>query len=184
VVSARTITTEMLFRFSGKRIDEGIATRMYMISNSMKGFLRSPIIGTGTGDTAFQLKGFDAEYYPHNHIVEVANELGVMGLALYVIMFVYGFRTMKWMGKKRWDNTSYKNAGLPILLGCLFYVAISFKMGTYAVNYMGYIFLVILVQLDYLRIKEMRAHPVNMQLVQTPVQSDLAVLEAPSIARR
>lgn len=145
------VTQDMLFRFTHRRLSEGLAVRFDMTFKAIDGFLGSPLIGTGTGDTAYQLFGYGAEGYPHNHVVEVANELGIFGLALYLIMFGYGFRVATWLGKKPWEKTDFKRIGLPLFLGFLFYVAISFKMGTYAVNYMGFIFLVLLVQLDQLR---------------------------------
>lgn len=78
-------------RFSGGSIQAGIDVRAQMVRTTIHGFLRSPVLGNGTGDTAFQLSGGDPTYegYPHNALLEISNELGVIGMAAWVTIFGY-----------------------------------------------------------------------------------------------
>ncbi|MBK9128554.1 MAG: O-antigen ligase family protein [Phycisphaerales bacterium] len=77
-------------RFSTGAIQAGLDVRAQMFRMTMHGFLRSPVLGNGTGDTSFQLTGSPTEErYPHNSLIEIANELGAIGAAAWLTIFIY-----------------------------------------------------------------------------------------------
>jgi O-antigen ligase len=130
-------------RFSGGSIQAGIDVRAQMVRTTIHGFLRSPVLGNGTGDTAFQLSGGDPTYegYPHNALLEIANELGVIGLAAWVMIFGYavivGWRFQR-VARLATPGTYFALVSAYALM--LYTLMVSFKAGGYfglASMYMG-----------------------------------------------
>ncbi len=78
-------------RFRTESFQSGFDVRAEMARIAWHGIFRSPVLGNGTGDTAFQLSGGDPTYqgYPHNALLEIWNELGVIGAAAWLTIFGY-----------------------------------------------------------------------------------------------
>ena len=51
----------------------------------------NPIFGDGLGSYAIHYNGIDERYYPHNIILEVMSELGLVGLILFVALLTMPF---------------------------------------------------------------------------------------------
>ena len=62
--------------------------RLELWSQAYDLFLESPLFGIGTGG----FSGVTAAFYPHNLFLEVAVELGVVGLALLIAVLAFGAR--------------------------------------------------------------------------------------------
>jgi O-antigen ligase len=127
-------------RFGISQIEGGILVRVYMVKTSLAGWKTAPFLGTGPGDFAAQMAGVQLIRYPHNVLIEVLNELGLIGLALYLLLLYYGFRGMKMLSLPEFEYTEYKMCSV-IVFACLLYEFIlSFKTGSYAGSNMLYFF--------------------------------------------
>ena len=63
-------------------------------------FLSSPLIGEGVGSFSFFYASIDARVYPHNFILELLSEVGVIGFLLYsllLLQILYQFKHKKMM---------------------------------------------------------------------------------------
>lgn len=128
-------------RFGISQIEEGVLVRVNMIRTSLAAWKAAPFLGMGPGDFAFQMAGVYVTRYPHNVLLEVLNELGLIGLALYLLLLYYSFRGMKMLSLPEFEYTEYKMHSV-IVFACLLYEFIlSFKTGSYAGSNMLYFFL-------------------------------------------
>jgi O-antigen ligase len=118
-------------RFGLALIQKGIADRVWMTKVSLSGWAGAPILGTGPGDFGAQMVGIKLERYPHNVILEVANELGLIGLIPYLVLLYYGFRSIKLLSRPELDGGIFKMYAV-IISGVFIYHFGSFKMGSYA----------------------------------------------------
>jgi O-antigen ligase len=111
------------------------------LSVTLENWLTNPVLGNGTGDTAYQLGGPNFEGYPHNLLLEAANELGVIGLVCMLVVFGYGIRMGFGLSRPELEGTYAKAVTVPFF-GCfLHHLLFSFKTGGYAGSYTFYFFL-------------------------------------------
>ena len=47
------------------------------------------IFGTGIGSYEIEVSGFDGRNHPHNQILEIWTELGLIGLVIYLVYFIF-----------------------------------------------------------------------------------------------
>lgn len=71
--------------------NESIELRKTRFSNAVQLWLTTPIIGAGVGGFAYFYPADQFRVYPHNMILEVLSELGVIGLLLWLGMFAVAF---------------------------------------------------------------------------------------------
>jgi len=64
--------------------------RMDFFKSSLKAFYENPILGLGIGGFSIYYSGIDRRLYPHNMILEVGSELGILGLASYFFLVTFG----------------------------------------------------------------------------------------------
>ena len=147
-IIAGILTPDLLARFSPDLVREGLNVRIYMIRETWTGFLQAPFLGNGTGDTNFQFGK------PHNHVLEVANELGLMGLVPYLLLLGFGLRAGFRLCSKRLDGTQVKEVAVPIFACFLYQILLSFKAGSYAAVYLEYFFLVLVLVIERLYLRE------------------------------
>ena len=69
--------------------DKNSVERVKQWEDSYKYFIESPVFGTGNGGFAALHKGKDIRFYPHNILVEIIVELGVVGTFLIFYIFYY-----------------------------------------------------------------------------------------------
>lgn len=77
--------------------EESTATRLRYYKYGLNEFFSNPLIGVGTGNWKIQSIGLDKEnirsyvvpYTMHNDLLEVAVELGLIGLILYSLIFYF-----------------------------------------------------------------------------------------------
>lgn len=144
------VRPEMLSRFAGGAVDSGFRVRLELADITWTGFLENPIIGNGTGDTSYQISGSGAEDYPHNHILEIANELGVFGLFAFLGLIAYGLRAAWRMSGRAYDGTDEKTVGVTAFACFVYHFLVGMKAGTYSASYLMYFFLTLTILIDRL----------------------------------
>lgn len=137
-------------RFGTEGLTAGFEARILMIRFTLKGWLENPFFGMGPGDTRYQF-GFEFPH-PHNVLLEVLNELGIVGFIPFAVLGYLGLRTFKYLRAEFFDGTTAKIHSVIIFI-CFFYnLVLSFKTGSYAGGNMSYFFLGALIsQGEYLR---------------------------------
>jgi len=129
-------------RMSERAIKRGIDLRLILISTSIKGWLNSPIIGCGTGDFPVQIDPILPGYkYPHNLILEIANEFGIVGLIPFLFLLFGAFRAMKYFPIAFEHDEDSKHLFAPIFACFFYHFLMSFKTDSYAGSQMFYFFL-------------------------------------------
>ena len=83
-------------------------TRVGQALSSYSAFVDSPIFGVGLGDFIFYNHTYD---YPHNILLEILAELGILGLILFFIILYYFFQSIT----KYINNRYSKNLDVQIL---------------------------------------------------------------------
>jgi len=74
-------------------------------------FLNHPIIGAGIGsfsEYAASFEGIERMRYPHNLPLEIASELGFIGLLFFAFILIYAFKHLIYLTKK-YRTTPYHN---------------------------------------------------------------------------
>lgn len=156
VVTVFIVDPSKLARFSGGAMVDAVKSRIAFSMITIRGFLSSPIIGTGTGSTAYLITGrADGIIYPHNHMLEVACELGIFGLIAWALIMIAGFRAGWSLTRPEWEDTEAKYVGVPIFMGFLYEFITSFKMGTFCASYMLYFYLFATIILGSLRQRDL-----------------------------
>lgn len=65
--------------------DGNLSTRLALYSTAIDGFLASPVLGNGWGSYR-AVDRFVPTYYPHNIVLEVAAETGLIGITLLIVV--------------------------------------------------------------------------------------------------
>lgn len=103
---------------------EGTAgTRLKYWKETALGFAEHPIFGHGIGSASVYLTGIDQREYPHNLVIQIAFEQGIIGLAAYLFLLSSAFA----QARKAWIATGGALACLIWML--LFHVGISLTSG-------------------------------------------------------
>jgi O-antigen ligase len=63
-------------------------TRLWLYRHAVDGWLQSPIAGAGLGGFGSILRWGDGRVYPHNMVLEILVELGVVGFVLFALMTI------------------------------------------------------------------------------------------------
>ncbi|MFQ5806550.1 MAG: O-antigen ligase family protein [Phycisphaerae bacterium] len=161
-ITARILDPTMLHRFTLQSFEKGFQIRINLSKTALAGFWRRPLFGNGTGDWAYQFSGNpDYEGWPHNHMFEIANELGVLGLAAWLTLVGYALRAGWSLSRREWDGSEAKSVGVPVYMGFLYGLIFSFKTGSYTASYMTYFFLIATIVLYQLRLRDKAAWQVS-----------------------
>lgn len=67
-------------------------TRISLAKTALSTFSANWLLGTGVGGFSKQSTGFDCREYPHNLLLEVASEMGIVGLVLLSALIVVSLR--------------------------------------------------------------------------------------------
>lgn len=127
----RLIPDTILTRLQGLPTNHSSRQRLVMMEDGLKMWKTDPIFGRGMGGYENGLASVQDYYYEtsyaHNHFVQCLTELGVVGLALYVGMLVFGFWAV-WPLRKRTDLPGLFPALAGILLMVTIHGTIEFSM--------------------------------------------------------
>ncbi len=90
IVSPVSQSERIIRVLSEKGLDESGLARLDHYRVGWTAFLENPIVGGGIGSYATFRGGGDDRWFPHNILLEVSIELGIIGLALFLFM-LFGF---------------------------------------------------------------------------------------------
>jgi O-antigen ligase len=95
-------------RFSALSTDYSSIIRIYAIYNGVIYFLQKPVFGWGTGSFSTLV----SEYikYPHNIFIELAMEIGIVGVIIFILFLSFAIYNFFYLRKK------VKNISQSILL--------------------------------------------------------------------
>lgn len=68
--------------------DKSLEERYELLFFSKDLFLQNPVLGIGLGSFGIAYNGIDQRYYPHNILVEILVEQGLIGFFLFMLFFV------------------------------------------------------------------------------------------------
>jgi O-antigen ligase len=68
-----------------------VELRQERFIDAWKLWLTAPLTGAGAGSFAYHYPANQLRVYPHNMLLELLSELGVIGLALWTVMLVIAF---------------------------------------------------------------------------------------------
>lgn len=129
-VLIRIINPDMLTRFAGSAMEDSANLRIDIAAATLRNFMANPLLGNGTGDTAFQISGtVGSRSYPHNPLTEVFNELGVVGGGAYLGLLLYGFRA-GWRLNRREPASPEAKAVCAVMFCIFFYKALMAMKGS------------------------------------------------------
>lgn len=85
----------ILLRPGGYIEDTSAPARLYLYGTAFNLFLAKPILGSGTGGFSLFSYGLDGRIYPHNIFLEIGSELGMVGLALFILFLLLNVAKIK-----------------------------------------------------------------------------------------
>lgn len=95
--------------------DESTSQRLRFYEHGITHFLNNPFIGVGLGNWKIKSIDYDSEfivsyivpYHMHNDFLEIACELGIIGLLIYLLFFIFPLINIFKNLKKNNQNTIY-----------------------------------------------------------------------------
>ena len=105
--------------------DESTQQRLRFYKHSLDQTFKNPIIGVGLGNWKIKSVDYDKEdvvgytipYHTHNDFLEISSELGIIGLSLYLLIFIFPFLEIL----KDKDSEKFININTIILLAGIVY---------------------------------------------------------------
>lgn len=151
--------SESAARFSGESIMQGIESRSYYLTESMKAYFENPanlIQGLGTGSfNAVVNHGNEGFLYPHNVIVEVLTHHGLIGFGVLTLIFVL-------TGRSSWVLFQRARAGLVdgnsvaiVLALSAYFTMIAMKQGSFLLYPLPFYMFLVVVKMHKLSDMEM-----------------------------
>ncbi len=128
-------------QFSTIDIKESFNDRVFLSRAAFMEWLESPILGTGTGSSIYDIRSTGGLKYPHNMLLEVLNEFGLIGFLPFVILLYCAFIGWRYCIKTEFENTSIKAEYVLVFSCFIYHFILSFKTGSYAGSQMFYFFL-------------------------------------------
>lgn len=86
------------FSSSNNDFGDSVNTRLLLLYQAINIIFSSPsniLFGTGIGSFGLLTIGEDIKHYPHNFILEIWCELGLVGLSIFVLLMLLIFRKIK-----------------------------------------------------------------------------------------
>ena len=95
-VSGKSFTLARLSRLMDDKVDRSAATRLVVMAQAVQFWAGAPLIGNGVGSfPILEGWGTDESRYPHNIILEVLSDLGLVGLILFGAFLLSALRSVK-----------------------------------------------------------------------------------------
>ncbi|MEM2592676.1 MAG: O-antigen ligase family protein, partial [Thermofilaceae archaeon] len=119
-VVGQEMFSTLTFRFQVLVTEVGVSalTRFALYREALKLWARSPIWGNGVGQFSVAVTGEDVRLYPHNIILELGAELGLIGVLIFAMMIGMAFaKSLVTLGAQR---GSAKAATRYLLVVCCF----------------------------------------------------------------
>ena len=99
---------------------ESLLVRLDLFKSSFKAFYENPIIGLGIGGFSTYYSGVDCRLYPHNMILEIGSELGILGLTSYFFLLAFCLTYFLTLRKKYTKKGKYYFLLIAILAAFIF----------------------------------------------------------------
>ncbi|MBC8423098.1 O-antigen ligase family protein [bacterium] len=98
-VSPRTLERSTSLLTEGNK-DHSTTQRLYYYKVAAEEWRAAPIVGHGVGSFPLLIDRGDKAYYPHNLLLEIMVELGLVGLMLLLIPMIVGLNQLRpgWIG--------------------------------------------------------------------------------------
>jgi Kef-type K+ transport system membrane component KefB len=113
-----------------------------MVQSTLSEWVKSPIFGTGTGDTSYQLTGdVGLKQYPHNIYLEILSELGIVGFIFYIGLFLHTVPVFKAAFSYKQDDLIQRDYLVVLAAGLAYHILFGVKTGSYAGSFMLYFFM-------------------------------------------
>ena len=78
------------FIMSDRTVDNSLALRSFYIDMARSYFAESPLIGIGLNNFTYRIHDYGSRLsYAHNNYMEIAADLGVVGLVIYYWFYIY-----------------------------------------------------------------------------------------------
>ena len=119
-------SASIIKRASTINIEDGSTQqRLRFYQHSVDQLLNNPIIGVGLGNWKIKSIDYDKEdvvgytipYHTHNDFLEISTELGIIGLTLYLLIFIFPFLDLL----KKKGNGEIINVNIIILFAGIIY---------------------------------------------------------------
>ena len=115
----RWIPDEVLQRLQSLTTNHSAMQRFVFMKDGLKLWMQSPIFGRGLGGfengiTSVQNFFYETKY-AHNHYIQLLSDLGIVGLAIFVAILVFGFKGIWWLRRKE-DTMGLMAALMGVLL--------------------------------------------------------------------
>lgn len=108
----------------------GQVERIENVKIAFKVFLENPLLGAGTGsftEYAGTFRGIERMKYPHNLLLEIASEIGSLGLFFLLAILFFAFKRLLFLKKKYRDSPFYH---LPnVILALLIFIFLTSLTG-------------------------------------------------------
>lgn len=114
-----TLRRRMEFILPGGGLGRSAIVRLQLYNEAVSAIMAAPLIGQGIGGFSKYALGIDARAYPHDIILEIGAELGIIGLALFIALITFCFAQILRIRR----NSSGRNYYLATLLLALFVFA-------------------------------------------------------------
>ena len=86
------IRFSVLFTSSG---GESVSTRYHLYSQAINMFSENILLGNGLGSFGIYVTGFDVKLYPHNILLELLSEAGIISVFIFSIFILSMFNKIR-----------------------------------------------------------------------------------------
>ncbi|TYR72626.1 O-antigen ligase family protein [Rossellomorea vietnamensis] len=115
------------FIISNSESSYGEYSRSHLFEKALEFSYQSPFFGNGLGAFGYLYRGFDVRDYPHNMLLEVLSELGLVGLILITVPIVLTF--IKFYKFSRNQNCLYLKLSMVLFIYYLLNSLVSGDLG-------------------------------------------------------
>ncbi len=124
-------------RWSTEGVNDGISVRMYYATTMLQEYLGDPgsfLGGLGTGAFNAYVRGNGKNFiYPHNLLVEILTEHGLIGFGLLIAICTLTFAAGLRLYRALYDDPAYRSVLAILLALCAYGTLISMKQSSFAI---------------------------------------------------
>jgi hypothetical protein len=116
-------------RYKPEDLKRGLYQRIEMIKPGLS--LKAPLLGNGIMSWGYSVTNKDVYIYPHNSLIQLYYEVGLLGLFLFLGFIFHGVKKSVSLHNRITDNVTLKRIILLLLIYCLSSFLLSLKQGTF-----------------------------------------------------
>lgn len=130
VPGVATSLERLVGTFESGDIAETTTGRIYLWETALAGWWQSPIMGNGWGSFVYVWPGGNLSIYAHNELLQLMNDVGLVGLLLFVLLALGSLRIA--YANVKWINAEKDAIGTTMKCAAYFPFAYEIFMLTYA----------------------------------------------------